>query len=378
MGLKIRKISCENFRSYQHFVLEDIGDTTLIIGPNAAGKTNLIEGMQLLTALSSFRKPRPGHLVREGADFARFAGTIIDGNRMLKIELRANQEARTFTLNSKKKRPQDLRGILPSVLFCPDDLELVKGSQSAKRAALDHLGNQVSANYHAVRKDYEKILKQKNRYLKEEVSPAYLQSINEVQASIGAQFYRLRATMVEALIPYIKECYKEISQGREQVDISYVPSWLRHDVNLERYRSFEIAGKDEARESLMNAMEQDSHREHERRIALFGPQVDRVEFYLDGKNASIFASQGQQRSLVLSYKMAEVALLRDRIGYPPILLLDDVMSELDKQRRSALMSLVSSDVQTFITATNSEYFDEAFLHSAKVVTIGGETDGGHL
>lgn len=375
MGLRIRKIQCDNFRSYEHFELDEIADSVLIIGPNAAGKTNLIEGIQLVTAITSFRKPRIEHLIREGGIHASFEAHLSDGNRELDMAMRVNSDARTFYLNGKKKRPQDLRGTLPSVLFSPDDLELVKGSQSAKRAALDSLGNQVSANYHAVRKDYEKILKQKNRYLKEEVTQAYLQSINEVQASVGAQFYRLRQAMLEALVPYIAENYCEIAQGREEVRVSYVPSWLRHERDLERYSEFEAVSKEEACDALLTAMERDAAREHDRRISLYGPQVDRVEFYLDGRNAHEFASQGQQRSLVLSYKMAEVALLRDRIGYPPVLLLDDVMSELDQNRRRALLSLVSSDVQTFITATNREYFDEPFLQTAQIVHIGGVKHG---
>ena len=234
------------------------------------------------------------------------------------------------------------------------------------------MGAQLSTNYHAVRKDYEKILRQKNRYLKENVSPLFLQSINEVVATVGSQLYRLRCEMIAALSPYLKECYREISGGRESVELVYVPSWLRKSFDLDRIPSVEAIDRTVAQERLISAMEEDAHREHERRISLYGPQLDLVEFYLDGLNAQQFASQGQQRSLVLAFKMAQVELIAERLGQNPVLLLDDVMSELDATRRDALLSLISGEVQTFVTATNAEKVSPALSSLARVVQIGGE------
>ena len=149
----------------------------------------------------------------------------------------------------------------------------------------------------------------------------------------------------------------------------YIPSWLRASCDPEEYQENEWVDRLQAQELLLESMENDYVKEHERRRSLYGPQVDRIEFYLNKKNASSFASQGQQRSLVLSYKMAEVALIKEKLGQNPLLLLDDVMSELDNDRRSALFSLLSEGIQTFITATNSEVFDKT-LPYARVVELG--------
>lgn len=377
MGLSIQKIECMNFRSYRHFSLDDIGNFTLIIGPNAIGKTNLLEGIQLTTAFSSFRHPKVNHLIYEGEAAAFFKSTLSGDGRFLENEVRCSEEGRSFFSNGKKKRAHTLRGILPSVLFCPDDLNLIKGSQSIKRGQLDLLGSQLSVGYNTVRKDFEKILRQKNSCLKQDMPHEYLLSINEVLASVGAQLYHLRSQLIAALAPYVQEYYTELSRGRERVSISYVPSWERKLYDLESYREFNWYSREEAQQQLLNAMEEQYIKEHERRMSLFGPQVDRVEFYLNEKNAATFASQGQQRSLVLSYKMAEVALIRDKLDQNPVLLLDDVMSELDSARRSALLQLLSEGVQTFITATNAEFLDKTFLDQARLVELTNERGCSH-
>lgn len=367
--MRVDAVTYTNFRNYEQFMLDCNENVVIIIGPNAVGKTNLIEGIQLTTALTSFRNPHVNHLIQEGKSEGYVSTKVSDNDRSLVIELALTQEGRSYTLNKKKKRTRDIRGILPAVLFCPDDLTLIKGAQSMKRVTLDALGSQLSANYHAIRKDYDKILRQKNHYLKGNVSHSYLQSINEVIASIGAHLYYLRSSLLDELTPYVQRFYSELTHNSEVVDIRYIPSWKRKDGNFERVVEIPRVSRENARQALTSAMEEYYLQEHERHCSLFGPQVDRVEFYLNGRNASMFASQGQQRSLVLSYKMAEVALITDKIGYHPVLLLDDVMSELDIARREQLMSLLSGAVQTFITATNKEYFSPAFLHSSQVVEI---------
>lgn len=368
--MRIDRVTYSNFRNYAQFSLATEGNTTLIIGPNAVGKTNLIEGIQLTTALTSFRNSKTEHCIREGESHAQIETVLADKGRSLSVVFSLSSDGRTYFLNKKKKRTRDIRGILPAVLFCPDDLYLIKGSHSIKRTTLDALGSQLSANYHAVRKDYDKILRQKNHYLKHMATHEYLQSINEVVASIGAHLYCLRVQLLHELVPYIQQFYSELSQGSEIVDICYVPSWERNAYDAENMKEIAVVSRENARAALINMMEQSYHQEHDRRCSLFGPQVDHIEFYLNGRNARMFASQGQQRSLVLSYKMAEVALIADRIGYPPVLLLDDVMSELDTHRREKFMALLSRDIQTFITATHQEYFTSQFLQSVQVIKLG--------
>jgi DNA replication and repair protein RecF len=367
MGLKIQQITYHNFRNYSDYILSDIGDVTLFIGPNAIGKTNLVEGIQLITAFTSFRSSRSEHLVKFGEDHAFIKAVLRDEVRKLDLGFTFQEGKRAFSLNGKRKQIKSLRGLLPSVVFSPDDLTFIKGSQSIKRAQIDDLGDQISANYHTVRRDYERILRQKNKYLKEITSHSFLESVNEVLTTIGSQLFVLRTHLIEQLIPYIKQFYHELCEGREEVSIQYVPSWNKYRDKVDK--EFPRFSRIEAKERLDKTIEQEFYREHQRGISLFGPHADQIIFLIDGKDASDFASQGQQRSLVLSYKMAEVALLKELLGQTPILLLDDVMSELDEERRTQLIKVISQDIQTFITSTNLAYFDDKFLRSADIIHL---------
>ncbi|WP_251198291.1 DNA replication/repair protein RecF [Anaerotardibacter muris] len=369
MGLKIQQIHYYNFRNYSDYKLEDLGDLTLFIGPNAIGKTNLIEGIQLITAFTSFRSTKSDHLVKFGEQSAFVKALLRDDKRKLDMHFTLQEGKRAFLLNGKRKQIKSLRGILPSVVFSPDDLTFIKGSQSGKRAQIDNLGEQISVNYHTVRRDYERILRQKNKYLKESTSHGFLESVNEVLTTIGSQFFVLRAQLVQELIPYIQRFYSDLSAGREEVTINYIPSWdkyLSPDLIPNDFPQF---SRSEAKEKLDAIIEQEFNREHQRGLALFGPHADQIIFMIDGKDASHFASQGQQRSLVLSFKMAEVALLKDKLDQTPVLLLDDVMSELDEVRRKQLIQVISQDMQTFITSTNLSYFDDDFLNKADIIHL---------
>ena len=308
MGLKIQQIHYRNFRNYDNYELTDIGDVTVFVGPNAIGKTNLVEGIQLITAFNSFRSSKTEHLVRFGEDSSFIRAVLSDGVRKLDIDFTIHEGKRSFSLNGKRKQIKNLRGILPSVVFSPDDLNFIKGFQSIKRAEIDNLGSQLSANYSNVRHDYERILKQKNRYLKEDTTHTFLESVNEVLTTIGSQFYVLRTRLVQELIPYIKTYYAELCVGKEEVSIAYIPSWLKYeDPSLQELLDSQFS-RDEVKEQLDTVIEREFSREHQRRLSLFGPHADQIVFLINGKDASHFASQGQQRSLVLSYKMAEVAL----------------------------------------------------------------------
>lgn len=372
MGLQIQQITYSNFRNYSDYTLHDLGDLTLFIGPNAIGKTNLIEGIQLLTAFTSFRSSRADHLIKFGEDQAFIKANISDGVRKLDLSLALQEGKRVFSLNGKRKQIKSLRGVLPSVTFSPDDLTFIKGSQSIKRAQIDDLGDQISANYHTVRRDYERILRQKNKYLKEMTSHGFLESVNEVLSTIGSQLFVLRTHLVNQLIPYIQQFYSELCAGKEQISIQYIPSWDKYRSPSEIPTDFPKFSRAEAKDALDRIIEQEFLREHQRGSSLFGPHADQIIFKIDDKDASDFASQGQQRSLVLSYKMAEVALLKDVLGQTPVLLLDDVMSELDEDRRSQLIQAISHDMQTFITSTNLSYFDEEFLEKANIIHLDQE------
>ena len=225
MDLAIAHISFLNFRSYEAFDLDGIGPLTVLVGPNAAGKTNVVEGIGLLTAQSSFRHAPVDQLVRAGAPFARLAADVTDGSRRLELAVQMAEGKKKHLLNGKPKRTADLKGLVPSVTFTPDDLELAKGAMSVRRAALDALGSQLSANHYLIRRDYEKVLRHKNRLLKDEAPAALVRAMNETLVTCGAQLSCYRAALFEKLAASMASYYAEITDGHERLDAGFVPSW---------------------------------------------------------------------------------------------------------------------------------------------------------
>ena len=237
MDLSISHISFANFRSYERFDLDGIGPLTVLVGPNAVGKTNVVEGVQLLTAQSSFRHPPVEQLVRMGAPFARLTADATDGSRQLQLELRIAEGRKRFLLNGKGKRTADLKGLVPSVTFTPDDLELAKGSMAVRRAAIDALGSQLSANHYLIRRDYEKVLRHKNRLLKDEAPASLVAALDETLVMCGAQLACYRAALFEKLSERMASYYAEIADGRERGTTRAWPSpplWPRAEARSGR------------------------------------------------------------------------------------------------------------------------------------------------
>lgn len=349
--LRITDIRLRNFRSYDELSLEGLGELTIFLGPNASGKTNAVEAVQLLTALVSFRNATAAELVKQGEQQSRAEATVTDGNRLLEVglHLQADPASRHYALNGKRRAAKDLRGTLPSVTFTPDDLNLVKGSDRHRRRELDVLGAQLNANYFQLVRDYEKVLRQKNRLLKEEAPMPLLEAANEVFAKVGEQLTSYRAALFGRLAPHVSAHYADISGAREQLGANYVRSW-------------------EGDGPLADAI--DLRLEASRGRTLAGPHLDKVAFDIDGLDAHSFASQGQQRSIVLALKLAEAEVVEEMLGQLPVLLLDDVMSELDATRREALVKGLLAGKQTFITTANIDYFDKSMLDRARIVELG--------
>lgn len=370
MTLRIEQLDFRNFRNYEELHLANLGDITVLVGENAVGKTNIVEGVQLLTALASFRHATGEQLIRHGCSMGRIAMEVSDGNRDLAVDLTLESKARKYRLNGKGKRPADLKGLVPSVIFTPDDLELVKGSMTGRRSALDTLGSQVNKNYYVVRRDYEKVIRHKNRLLKEEADPALVAAINEMVVTVGAQLTCYRMALFARIEPHMAEKYRQISGEREVLSMRYVPSWISSG-GQEPLAGGSLSSptRGEAREALEHALRARSAEEIRRGRSLVGPHADVLSFLLNDQDASLYGSQGQQRSIVLAYKLAEAAVVEELLGQKPVLLLDDVMSELDGQRREALVSAMEQGSQTFITTANLAYFDKTMLNRSNVIEL---------
>ena len=329
MTMFARSLSVARYRSFDSYRLDLDEGVTVLAGPNAAGKTNLIEALQLLTSGASFRHPTAGELVHDGTGSCKLELRLEGDGRVLDMGLGVEDGKRSFSRNGKRCSAAGVRGVLPSVLFCPDHLDMVKRGASVRRGALDDFGVQLSARYADLVSTYGRCVAQRNALLKESwCCSEMLGAWNDSIARAGSTLGELPQT-----------------EGREEL-------------------------KDWAYEHMLAALDERADEEMRRGVTLVGPHRDEIEFSVAGRSARSFASQGQQRTLVLAWKVAEVAVARDILGTAPLLLLDDVMSELDAGRRDAFLQLIGDDIQTVITTTNLGYFTDDLLDRAKVVSMG--------
>ncbi|MDO5328696.1 MAG: DNA replication and repair protein RecF [Coriobacteriia bacterium] len=345
---KLKNIKLENFRNYSKQSFDNLSDFNILVGPNAVGKTNFIEAVQLVTELSSFRHPKAIDLIKEGEEWCRVEASFEDDNAILFVD-----NKKTYKLNGKHTR---YKGKFPSVTFTPDELMMVKGGNSPKRDAVDSLGSQLSKNYYTVRKDYAKALRQKNKLLKDGVNEETLNSINDVMVITGSQLICYRNELIKKIKPLLQSFYKQITGSDEELEITYETSFEVDNFN-----------RDNVRECFKNNI--DTEEEIHKKSSLTGPHKDQIRFILNKKNAVDFASQGQQRSIVLAFKLTELQLIENMLNKVPILLLDDVMSELDATRRKMLTKFVLGKTQTFVTTTNLDYFDQELLNKSNIIEI---------
>lgn len=344
-----------HFRNYEHLALDWSSQKNLFVGQNAAGKTNILEAIYCLSHGKSYRTRHDRELIQWGQPFATAMLTVqphhvgtshtLEAQWMLSSE---NQLKTLFKYNGKPvKSRSDIIGKLPTVTFFLSDLLMLRGSPQDRRDAWDrclvqynpvHL-KQLNA-YHRVRQQKSQLLKQSP----ERIDMDVLESLNQQLAQTGAQVMFNRVHYLQQTAPFAEIRYAELSQGQEHLTMAYQPSY---GIIGEMDR-LEIL-----QDVLMRAIQEATPDEKRRGQVLVGPHRDDIRFYLETQDASLFASQGQQRSIVLALKLAEIELLKHRFeAEPPVLLLDDVMAELDPTRQEELLMHLDPAMQVFLTTTH--------------------------
>jgi DNA replication and repair protein RecF len=359
--VRVDEIALEDFRNYRSGSLALPEGLVLVVGANAQGKTNLLEGIHLLSGLGSPRGDAHA-LVREGAERALIHARVARGRRKLEIdmEIKPGRGARVLLNKTPLQRTRALAEVLVTVFFGPDELSLVKGSPDGRRRFLDELVVKLRPARDSLRREFERVLKQRNALLKtlRGTSPAHARDRiavwDDALARSGAALAAARLEALSALIPYARKRYEEVAGGG-RLELEYQSSWLEKaaagaeifDLGVDRLETAIHARIDELR-----------HAELERGLTLVGPQRDDVAVLLAARSsetsslldARTFASQGDQRTSALALKLAEHDLLTDALSEPPILLLDDVFSELDAERRAWLCNAVRSMGQTIVSS----------------------------
>lgn len=361
MGLLVKSLG---MLCYRNFAAKDISlsdGMTIFCGRNATGKTNSVEALQLLTAGSSFRRPRASDLILQGEEQARILARLEGDGRVIDVACEITPTKRTFMRNGKRCHPADLSSTLMSVLFCPDDLWFVKRGARERRDELDSFGIQANAGYRRVCQAYARSVEQRNRLLKDpEPDIGLLDAWDASVALGGATLLVSRHKLFERLRRHFVEVYAQVGEG-ERVDCTYKCSLGDGVAGL---------GRNVVRDLFAQRLGDCRQEDLRRGQTTLGPQRDDIVFTIDGREARNFGSQGQQRSIVLAWKMAEVACSAEILGTQPLLLLDDVMSELDAQRRDAITRFVQDGIQTVVTTTNLGYFPKELLSRSEVVDFG--------
>ena len=364
--MRVESLLIRQFRNYDEQALTFSTGRNILLGKNGQGKTNLLEALYCLSNSRSHRTATDRDLLQLGKEFTTVQAVIASHHHQslttLEMQLRLDKAGRMKTLfktnGSLVKSRTQVIGILPSVSFFNTDLALLRGSPSDRRRWLDAAVSQYDKRHFAIVSAFEKVRKQKSQLLKEgfgKITPEYLSVWNEQFAMASARLIASRCAYLKQIKGNTLARYQELCAEREMLNFMYL-SFLPFE-NIEEMLS--CASATDAENALCEAvrtkLEQAAQQEIRRGVCLVGPHRDDICFTLNEMKADSFASQGQQRTIVLALKMAELALLTDKIGEPPILLLDDVMAELDPDRQKYLIRCLSEeDYQVFLATTHLE------------------------
>lgn len=344
--MKLTTLNLYDFRNYSSLKLSLVPGVNLIVGDNAQGKTNLLEAISYLSTGRSFRTSKPQDLIRFGADFADLSCDLFSQGReqSLRAVLFASRRPRQLYIGGvKQKSAAALSGVLTSVLFCPEDLLILKGSAAPRRKLIDTALCQLRPGYAQALSEYSKLYESKSRILKDYRDyPALLEPLPEFNtrlAQTGAILIWQRARYLRALSEAARAYHYEFSGGKEQLSLVY------HTVSTVKDP---FADKRVIYEAILEHQESHYRAELESGQCLTGPHKDDFDALLGEMPVKAFGSQGQTRTAAISLKLAERELLRRDAGEEPVLLLDDVLSELDAQRQDFVLNQIHSG-QVFIT-----------------------------
>jgi DNA replication and repair protein RecF len=363
----LEQLHLQNFRNYDdQFVIFD-APKTILVGANAQGKSNLLEAAELLSTLRSHRTSRDRDLILDGESVGQISAQLRrdSGSVDLRLTLRETGR-RTATVHSEPvKRQLDFLGYLNAVQFSCLDLDLVRGGPGERRTWIDGVLVQLEPVYAHLLQQYQQVLKQRNAFLKQSravdnpnLDPPQLLLWNQQLATLGARVVQRRYRMLNRLEPLAQAWHQSISGQTEHLVLEYHPN-VRHNLTQPEQLFPEFLAQLQAKAIA----------EYHQATSLVGPHRDEVNLTINFTPARQYGSQGQQRTLVLALKLAELQLIEEVIGEPPLLLLDDVLAELDLNRQNQLLDAIQDRFQTLITTTHLGAFDAKWLESAEVLSV---------
>jgi DNA replication and repair protein RecF len=363
----LEQLHLQNFRNYQDQFVVFGAPKTILVGANAQGKSNLLEAVELLSTLRSHRTSRDRDLVLDGSPTGQITAQLRrdSGSVDLRLTLQITGRRTAMVHSEAVRRQLDFLGYINAVQFSCLDLDLVRGGPGERRTWLDGVLIQLEPVYAHLLQQYQQVLKQRNAFLKRQrtlndpnLDPAQLQLWNQQMATLGARVIQRRHRMLNRLEPLAQSWHQAISGKTEHLCLEYYPN-VRHD----------LSQPEQLFPEFLAQMQIKAIAEYHQATSLVGPHRDEVNLTINQTPARQYGSQGQQRTLVLALKLAELQLIEEVIGEPPLLLLDDVLAELDLNRQNQLLEAIQDRFQTLITTTHLGAFDSKWLQSAEIFSV---------
>ena len=348
--MHIEKLLLKNYRNIKKTYLDLNPNLNIFIGNNGQGKTNLLEAVYLIATTESHRTNRDSELIEWDEDNALVQLKLIKDDYDLTISYKIEGRDKKIKINKNPlEKISDLVGNLNVILFSPEDLKIVKGSPSNRRKFLDLEISQVNPYYYHLLKEYNHILKQRNNLLKKMYNKNnrdlnLLEVWDDKLADKGSKIIYKRFQVLNKLKILARLAQRKLTSGNENLNIKY-------DSTLKVSKKNE---KEEIKNIFLNTLKKERKKEFERGYTLSGPHRDDLLLKINEINVRKYGSQGQQRTVALALKLAELEFMKSESGEYPVLLLDDVFSELDKNRRNTLLSIINERIQTLITTTDSK------------------------
>lgn len=355
--MKITKIKLKNYRNYDNLEIDLNDNVNIIIGDNAQGKTNLLESIYVLGVTKSFLSGSDKNLIMFNNKASTIKGELINNNGKVNLEVLINENGKVVRINGKEiKKLSDYISLLNVIVFNSDSIRIFKDSPVSRRKYFNIEISQINRKYLKILSDYNTILRQRNEFLKvmnvdKKSDLMYLDVLNDKYVNLSLEIYDYRMKFIDDINKYLNNIFKSIT-GYGDIKLRYVSNFGNLDRN-----------------SFLAKLKDNFSRDIQYKMTFLGPNRDDFYFLLGDKNLSLYGSQGQIRSAVLALKLSEVKLFTDVTLDSPLLLLDDMFSELDIDKRNNILKYLDSNIQTIITTTDIKNINNNIKQNANVYEI---------
>ena len=361
--MKIERLKLTNFRNYQNLEIEFKKNINLIIGDNGQGKTNILESIYILSLTKSNRSGIEENLIKFDEEIAKIEGMVKSEELIKKQEVHLTKTRKQLFINNKEiRRSRDYISNFCVIAFTPQDLEIVKGSPQDRRNMLNIDISQLKNNYITYLNEYNQVIKMRNEYLKRmnlngNSDSRYLEVINNSMIEKAIKIYEYRYEFFEKVNALLPNIYKKIT-GLANLSLIY-----NNSIHVDTFDC------DEIKKKFISKLKKNLNVELIQGMTLIGPHRDDFSFSLNGIDMKTFASQGQQRMAVIALKIAEIYLFKKEKGEYPVLLLDDIFSEIDIKKRNKIIKFLKDDIQSIITTTDINDIDDELLSDSQIYVV---------